>query len=293
MQKFIVVCSGRTGSNLLCGILASHPYVISYYEVFHPSAIFMGGDSPVRKEQILAERDADPISFIKHLYSRSGGHHALGFKLLLTQNEVAMEHCLTDPGVKKIILSRENVLAQFSSQKIAEQTEQWAKVSEMPDVGAKLVFDHDEFLEYLNETRANYQAVDERLTNIPDDQIVRIEYTNIAERKTVASLFKFVGVPNFEITFPAIKKQNTSAILDRFENPSDVVDTLRDLGKPEWIHENVRTWRVNKLKRFVVVSKRWLGKTLGRTPKVTPALQPNEDALIPLAETPTSKRPPE
>ncbi len=122
MQKFVIVCGGRTGSNLLCGILAQHPDVACHYEVFSPRAIYLGQNRVFDTEAALAARDADPVSFIEGLYADAGKHHALGFKLLANHDAMALDHCLTAPDVRKIVLSRENLLAQYSSQRIADET---------------------------------------------------------------------------------------------------------------------------------------------------------------------------
>ena len=34
LEKFVIICDSRTGSNLLCGMLNQHPHVACHYEAF-------------------------------------------------------------------------------------------------------------------------------------------------------------------------------------------------------------------------------------------------------------------
>lgn len=263
MHKFVIICSGRTGSNLLCGILDQHPYISCHYELFNPSAIFKNRNRSERSKEALAARDGDPIEFIEACYRGESGSQAAGFKILFAHNPTALEHCIMNPGIKKIVLTRENRLAQYSSQKIAELTQKWLDVEGNSVSSLKIKFEPENFLEFVDEINADHQTGLDLVSGIDDDLLMHLEYSRIAERKTVASLFRFLGVPNFEIEFPPFKKQNTSDILERFENPKVVLKTLEDLGKPEWAHEQVATWHPNKTKRSIILSKRWIARVLG------------------------------
>lgn len=264
MQKFVVVCGGRTGSNLLCGILDQHPYVACHYEVFNPRAIYLNQNRLFEDEAALAARNVDPASFIESLYNDAGTYRAVGFKLLTTHDAVALDHCLAAPDIKKIVLSRGNLLAQYSSQLIADRTQQWLAVDRPESGVVKVVFEVADFMEYVDHLTAQYEDIEQRLSKIPANDILRIEYSGLASRKLARTLFNFVGVPDFEIRFPQLQKQNTSSILDRFSNPAEVIKVLHEIGESEWVYENVAEWRTNRFKRFMVVAKRRLGRALRR-----------------------------
>lgn len=263
MQKFVIICSGRTGSNLLCGILNQHPYISCHYELFNPSVIYKNRNRSERSEEALAARDVDPIGFVEGCYRGESGFQAAGFKIFFAHNPMVLEYCIMDPDIKKIVLTRGNQLAQYSSQRFAELTQKWVDVEDGSISSLKMKFESEDFLEFVDEIHAGHRTGLGLISGVDDGLLMNLKYTQIAERKTVASLFRFLGVPNFEIEFPPFKKQNTSDILERFENPEDVIRTLEHLGKPEWAREQVITWRPNKLKRSIVLSKRWVGKALG------------------------------
>lgn len=256
MQKFVIVSGGRTGSNLLCGILDQHPLIACHYEVLSPKAIYLNRGNRIESDKSLEERDADPIKFLENLYAAPGKHRALGFKLLVTHDPRALNYCLTAQDIKKIILTRRNLLAQYSSQEIGNQTQEWLVVDQPANAQVKVTFQKEAFLTYVDSMTAQYESVEQQMEDCAKNTILKIEYADLAARKTVESLFTFVGVQNFEIKFPTFKKQNTSTILDRFNNPDDVLEVLTELDRLEWARENVESWRESKVKKLILNVRR-------------------------------------
>ena len=87
-QKFVIISYPRTGSNLLCSLLDSHPDILCHLEIFHQEAIFLSGDSRALKEFDLVKRDADPLRFLGMIWDEDYGRRlrAVGFKLFFGQN---------------------------------------------------------------------------------------------------------------------------------------------------------------------------------------------------------------
>ena len=39
-RRFVILAARRSGSNLLCSLLGSHPHVRCHHELFNPNGIF-------------------------------------------------------------------------------------------------------------------------------------------------------------------------------------------------------------------------------------------------------------
>ena len=91
-RKFVIVCGIRTGSTMLCSLLASHPQTRTFFEVFHRYT----GSTPFQVSGYRAKssdpkisylRQTDPVGFINQEVWRKHPKNvkAVGFKLLYTQ----------------------------------------------------------------------------------------------------------------------------------------------------------------------------------------------------------------
>ena len=120
---FVVLASQRTGSNLLCGHLASHPEIAMHFELYNDKAIFMyephgtaPGSGTVRDASRLAARDRAPLDFLKQAVAGMD-ERAVGFKLFpehFKRSErlhTFVDGLLSDPTVRKVVLRRKNLLA--------------------------------------------------------------------------------------------------------------------------------------------------------------------------------------
>ncbi len=262
MQKFVVICEPRTGSNLLCSILDKNPYVGCHFELFNPNAIYYRMQETVRDKAALATRDGDPILFLEQMYQNAANHRAMGFKLFPSQNRNVFQYCMNATDIKKIILTRENLLAQYSSKLISVQTEQWTAPHSTRPAQTIVNFSKDDFLNYISTINESTKKIEEALKPAQPENSYKVRYAQLADRRTVRMLFKFIRVPNFEISFPPLNKQNTSEILDRFSNPTEALDTLNELGKPAWANETVAMWRANRFKKLFFKAMRRLGGAL-------------------------------
>ncbi len=125
--RFVILAVPRTGSNLLCTLLNSHPEILCHHEVFNPQGIFT---ALTHREVDLglgtvAERDCDPIGFIDKVWLSGRSYGCVGFKWTRRQNEDVLGALSGDPTVKKIVLYRRNRVKTYVSDKIAQQTQQW------------------------------------------------------------------------------------------------------------------------------------------------------------------------
>ena len=125
--RFVVLAAPRTGSNMLCTLLGSHPDVLCHHELFNPDGVFTALE--LRNAGVdlggVEERNRDPLAFLERAWATDLGHAAVGFKMTHRQNEAVFAAVLRDPEVRTIVLRRENRVRTFASRLIAERTGQW------------------------------------------------------------------------------------------------------------------------------------------------------------------------
>ncbi len=140
LQRFVILAAPRSGSNMLCTMLNSHPDILCHHEVFNPRGIFYAlelRDSDFSLGDITS-RDAQPVAFLDKLWRHNIGHQYVGFKMTHWQNPEALQILLDDPGIKKIVLRRNNRIKTHVSRLIAEQRDTWEDYSSSEHPGLPL-----------------------------------------------------------------------------------------------------------------------------------------------------------
>lgn len=125
--RFVILAAPRTGSNMLCTLLGSHPEILCHHEVFNPSGIFYALDCRDGRIDLGAadDRDRRPLEFLDRVWRHALGFPCVGFKMTRGQNETVLRAVLADRGVRKIILKRRSRLATYVSEMVAAATGQW------------------------------------------------------------------------------------------------------------------------------------------------------------------------
>ena len=125
--RFLIIAAPRTGSNLLCTLLNSHPEVLCHHELFNPNGIFYALEYRDGSLDLasMQERDREPFSFLQRVWEHPQGASCVGFKMTRGQDATVMQGLIEDSGVLKILLTRRNRLKTFVSEQIARQTDRW------------------------------------------------------------------------------------------------------------------------------------------------------------------------
>lgn len=127
MKRFVILAAPRTGSNLLCTLLHSHPDVLCHHEIFNPEDIFVA--QPLRDTSFslgcISERNLNPLDFLQQVWKNDLGHKQVGFKMTHYQQREVFNAVCADTEVHKIVLRRKQTLKTYVSQLIAQQTGIW------------------------------------------------------------------------------------------------------------------------------------------------------------------------
>lgn len=133
--KFLVVCAERTGSNVLLGLLGSHPDCFVAGELFNPRLIAadrVPGVPESDEAELASLRRSDPVQFIDRVFGEAvrQGHGAIGFKFMYNHADLstaARDYLASDESIRVIHLKRRNLLRRFLSDRRAQSTDVWAQ----------------------------------------------------------------------------------------------------------------------------------------------------------------------
>jgi hypothetical protein len=125
--RFVILAAPRSGSNMLCTMLGSHPSILCHHEVFNPAGIRLA--LQLRETDFtlgtVGQREQDPEAFLERVWTTRLGFPCVGFKLTHRQNEAVFRHLLADHTVAKIVLRRQNRLKTYVSHQVSETIAEW------------------------------------------------------------------------------------------------------------------------------------------------------------------------
>jgi len=218
---------------MLCTLLGSHDDILCHHELFNPRGVFyalglrdsgfdLGG---------IDERERDPLAFLDRVWAADLGHSQVGFKMTPRQNETVLDAVLRDPGVRKIVLRRENRVRTFVSQQISEDTDQWEVyrdadlVAERPRVHV----DVDALRESIAENEAYYDDI-ERVLEAAGGLYLRVSYERLVAGGERSRLLEFLGLPDADRAAMTLRvssvRQNPAALRELVTNFAELEDAL-------------------------------------------------------------------
>jgi hypothetical protein len=232
MTRFVILAAPRTGSNLLCTLLNSHPEILCHHEIFNPQGIFtaLGFHDDSIDRVSLRQRDRDPILFLDRIWQTRQGHGCIGFKSTRGQNEVVLKEMLEDPNVKKIVLRRLNRIKTYVSEKIAQATQQWEVYQEQELILPRpcITVDRADLVNHINENNQFYSSLQP-----PKDQsnqrFLDVQYEKLFTNSEHRRLLRFLEVRDCEHDLtPASVKQNPMDLRQSVSNFEELAVALDD-----------------------------------------------------------------
>jgi len=245
-MRFVIVASPRTGSSHLVTQLSAHPEILCHGNSLHPKHMWLSWPKKDLTKSVKVElsglREQDADAFLERLYTTGYGRPHVGFKIFQGQNNSVLRKLLKSPDVRKIVLYRKNVLANFASALAARSNKKWSvKEGRSVPPPPAVHFDEQEFIGFHNEYVAFYVGVLNRLGR-RRQPFHFIEYLDINEPLLFAGLVNFIGADPAKLNSPAPlrarqTKQNSPDIVSRFLNSSDVVSFLERHQLQHWARE--------------------------------------------------------
>lgn len=234
--RFVILGAPRTGTNLLCTLLDSHPDVLCHHEVFNPDGIYWAlghRDGTVDRGSIV-ERDVDPLGFLDRMWSNDLNHRFVGFKMTSGQAQEVLRSVVADAGVRKISVRRRNRLKTYLSMKVAEATQQW----EVYDAQSllprpKVRLDAEELEANVRANAAFYDDIIGAMRR-SGQQWLEVTYDELLDHTTHQRLARFLGFSYPPVLVAASVKQNP---LDAHALLDDVAAASAALAHTPWAAE--------------------------------------------------------
>ena len=246
-HRFILFSMTRTGSSMVSARLSQHPEIVCYPAVFSPKGFpTLGGESaevadanghaarlsrmdPVWGDaEARAERYQDFLDDLELVSPEPvmGIKHHLGMDLT--------EQLIAQPG-PKIVLTRKNLLAAFSSGRLAKALGIGAARpgDTIPD--AKVRFDPEAFDTWSRRRSRRFGRWREQI-EATGDPVLELDYTAARTEAGVAAMCQFLGKEPAAGEWPTLKRHGSRTV-DRFENPDDVLAHLKAIGQEDWAEE--------------------------------------------------------
>jgi LPS sulfotransferase NodH len=195
--RFVILAAPRSGSNLLCSLLNSHPEILCHHEVFNPSGIYYALEHRDGSFDLgtLQQRDQAPLAFLEQLWSRSLGRKCVGFKMTRGQTDDVLRNVLLDPGVRKIVLKRRNRIKTYVSTLIAERSGQWEVYSdsELVGPGPRVDLNLEQLREHIRINESYYAEINGLLGSTGQSSLF-VDYENLASTRQRSTILAFLGV---------------------------------------------------------------------------------------------------
>lgn len=233
--KFAIISIPRTGSSYLVTSLQKHPEVTCHGEIFHPKVEWHILDN-VRDRINLMARNHKPIEFVNEILDLDLGNIAVGFKIFKGHNDKALDYILKESSIKKIILKRNNIIASFSSLKLAQETNIWNVKYKMETSHKSIQFDGKEFKKYYHEIQKIYAYYKEVL-EATNQSYLSISYAEHIMTNRIDVVYDFLCLNKKTSCHSDFQKLYTSDILARFGNPEEVITWLERNGHTDWLKE--------------------------------------------------------
>ena len=217
-KKFIILGTGRTGSNMLMSALQAHPQVVIYGEIFNNARHDRIGSinrypSYIKHQKALKIRKEQPIDFLDNhifrIYPKST--EAVGFKFFYWHCHEHHWKCVWDhlksmQDLKIIHIKRKNRLDTFLSLKLAQNNKQWSQKQindEKNQIAVTL--DFDECLRSFNDWEEKEVFYDHYFAGHP---MLEVFYEHLCEEydQKIYDIVDFLGLTPLYLK-PATLKQ--------------------------------------------------------------------------------------
>lgn len=241
MARFVILAVPRTGSNLLCTLLNSHPEILCHHEVFNPQGVFTALTHRDMATEIGSpqERDRDPLGFLQRLWQTWHNHRCIGFKWTHGQNEVVLRNVLEDSGIKKIVLRRRNRIKTYVSEKIARKTQQWEVYHEQELVmpRPRVTVEMADLNKHIAQNRHFYDEIASSLERLEQPHI-NVVFEKLLTSGEQMRILEFLGLhADQQQLRPASVKQNSMNLRDSIENFAQLSMNLQNSDLYEELHD--------------------------------------------------------
>ena len=226
VRRFVILSARRSGSNLLCTLIDSHPDALCHHELFNPGGIFTAldlRDTPTPLHDITA-RERDPAAYLAQVWRYARGHACVGFKMTPEQHPEILRTVLDDTGIAKIVLRRNNPLRALVSERIAELTGRWEAYAgeTQPSPHPRVHVERDELDRHVRQVEAFYDSLTDAMQR-SGQHWLELRYESLFDTEEQDRLCAFLGLPTRALRARSVR-QNPEPLEQLLDN----ADALRE-----------------------------------------------------------------
>lgn len=240
--RFVVIGSPRTGSSHLTSLINKHRDILFNSAIFHGNRVWVHWPKEDMTEAALAElaalRKDDPDAFLEKIYATNYGRSAVGFKMFSHHDRNMMAKIVADRSIRKVVLYRKNVLANFSSRLIAREIGRYTfKAGDVRPKRPLVRFDPSEFVAFHDKYVSFYRQIFEGLS-AKCQTFLPFAYDEVNDPWLLSNLITFLGADPRAAKFESSTlKQNPADIAARFSNRAEVEEFCRGQRVEHWLQE--------------------------------------------------------
>lgn len=242
--RFIILARSRTGSNLLWGLLDSHPNALVFQELFRNPMHQAGGPAGGHGRRKLRDvvqwnlMQRDPVRFLESriFMGQSERIAAVGFKIFYYHArssawQPVWNYLVGRRDLHVIHVKRANILRTHLSRKRAVLTQNWVDMEGQPAAAPRLTLDYEECLHDFEQTRQWEQEHDQLFANHPLHEVI---YEDLAAdlQQMTNRVQAFLGLPHLALT-PKTHRQSRECLANAIANYAEL--RARFAGSP-WSH---------------------------------------------------------
>jgi LPS sulfotransferase NodH len=240
-MRFVIIASARTGSTFLVSRLNRARDVFCHQEVFHRHRPLLripaGAQLPYTEAELTDLRANDPEAFLEFVFQQSFGRPHVGFKIFGGQHDVMLDKIIRTTAIRKIVLYRRNVLANYASLLSARATGRFGlRDRTVAEARPLIQFKEKPFLRFHNKYQEFYSNVTAQIGAAAQEFLFYC-YEDVANSKLFANLLRFVGSETNQAEEKPREREDATDVLSRFSNPDDARRFIEEHGLVHWQSE--------------------------------------------------------
>lgn len=245
-MKFIVIAQPRTGSSHFVSRLGAHPDIFCNGNALNRNVwVFWPDLSKEEKQDLIKLRRESREALLELVFAKNFGRAPVGFKIFQRESDALLDEMIKDSSIRKIILYRSNVLANYSSSLIAAKSGIYGVTPGQKAPNLKLRFNTKRFLRFHNAYVGYYSSVINKLREA-GEPFHTILYDQINDDLFFSGVLNFIGADatvalSTEAQRKRHLKMNPADILSRFAEPDIVRKYLAARGLLHWAYEGQNT----------------------------------------------------
>jgi LPS sulfotransferase NodH len=223
-MRYIILASARSGSTHLAYLLAQHPDVSQYFEIFHPN---LRARAEVRGR--IASDNEDWILFVNWAFSevsKVARSSAIGFKLMYqhaTEGKPSSvwAYLAQLEDLQVIHIVRRNLLEAYASRRFAERSQIWhARPRDRIRDHGTITLSPEDCNAYFEKVLARRSFL---LTLFSDRAITNVDYDMLRwnQQSVLAEVFSTLRV-GCRISRPTLSKIENLSMRDRIDNYAEL-----------------------------------------------------------------------